>query len=124
MTLDNDTLDLVARIIQQEAQGEGLAGKVAVANVLLNRVNDERFPNDLRSVITSRGQFESYETGRYLRVNVSRASYEALERALSGENIVPDAVYFCNYDLIGPVNKQWFDTLKEVDQIGNHRFYR
>ena len=121
---DVATIELAARIIEKEAGGESLTSKVAVANVLMNRMEDPRFPNDLRGVITSRGQFESYETGDYLRVQVSRASYEALERALAGENVVPGAMYFCNYDLIGPRNKQWFDSLKEVDQIGNHRFYR
>jgi len=118
-----DVVELTARVIEQEAGNQGLEGKLAVANVLLNRVENPKFPNDLKSVITSRGQFESYESGRYARVNVSKETYQALEKALAGEQIT-EAVYFCNYGNIGPKAKKWFNSLEEVNRIGNHRFYK
>lgn len=120
---DPETVELAVRIIEQEAGNQGAKGKLAVASVLMNRVNDPRFPDDIKSVITSRGQFESYESGRYTRVDVSKESHRAFEKALAGD-VITEAVYFCNYDLIGTKARRWFDSLEEVDQIGDHRFYK
>ncbi len=120
---DPETVDLAVRIIEQEAGNQGAEGKLAVASVLMNRVNDPRFPDDIKSVITSRGQFESYESGRYTRVSVSKDSHRAFEKALAG-NVITEAVYFCNYENIGTKARRWFDSLEEVDQIGDHRFYK
>lgn len=120
---DPETVELAVRIIEQEAGNQGAEGKLAVASVLMNRVNDPRFPDDIKSVITSRGQFESYESGRYTRVDVSKDSHRAFEKALAGD-VITEAVYFCNYDKVGTKARRWFDSLEEVDQIGDHRFYK
>lgn len=55
--------DLLARIIHAEAKGEPYAGKVAVATVILNRVDDDAFPNSIREVIYQKGQFEPVSNG-------------------------------------------------------------
>lgn len=121
--IDGDTAELAARIIEQEAGSQGYEGKLAVASVLVNRVNDPRFPDDLRGVITARGQFESYSSGRYARVQVSQDSHRALEAALAGKTST-EALYFCNYQEIGPQSKAWFDSLESLGEIKEHRFYK
>src|SRR5699024_12094587 len=43
--------ELMAHLVNAEAKGEPYAGKVAVATVVLNRVDSEEFPNSVREVI-------------------------------------------------------------------------
>lgn len=119
-----DDVVLTAHIVQQEAGNQGFEGKVAVTNVILNRVASDRFPSDVRSVITSRGQFESYETGRYKHVKPDAETYHAVLHGMLAEPVVPEALYFCNYKHIGAKAKRWFDSLEQVDVVGNHTFYK
>ena len=50
----------LATAIHHEARGESLAGKKAVANVIMNRVKHKDFPNTVNGVIAQRGQFQWY----------------------------------------------------------------
>lgn len=55
-----DAIDMLARCVQAEAGNQGLMGKQLVVDVILNRVDSPRFPNDVASVISQRGQFSVY----------------------------------------------------------------
>ena len=54
--------ELLARIVQCEAGGEGYNGMKAVASVVMNRVNSPQFPNNIWDVIHQSGQFEDCYT--------------------------------------------------------------
>lgn len=55
-----DSIDMLARCVQAEAGNQGLMGKQLVVDVILNRVDSPRFPNDIASVISQPGQFSVY----------------------------------------------------------------
>jgi len=55
----------IALNIYFEARAENLAGKYAVADVVLNRVNDSRFPNTVCEVIREGPTYESWETKKH-----------------------------------------------------------
>lgn len=55
-----DSIDMLARCVQAEAGNQGLMGKQLVVDVILNRVDSPRFPNDIASVISQPGQFAVY----------------------------------------------------------------
>lgn len=55
-----DSIDMLARCVEAEAGNQGLLGKRLVVDVILNRVDDPRFPNDVASVISAPGQFAVY----------------------------------------------------------------
>lgn len=55
-----DSIDMLARCVQAEAGNQGLMGKQLVVDVILNRVDSPRFPNDVASVISQPGQFSVY----------------------------------------------------------------
>ena len=55
-----DSLDMLASCVMAEAGNQGLMGKRLVVDVILNRVDSDRFPNDIVSVITQTGQFAVY----------------------------------------------------------------
>ena len=56
----SEEVKYLAMAIFYEAQGESHAGKEAVADVVLNRVDHPEFANSVKKVITSRGQFQWY----------------------------------------------------------------
>lgn len=59
-----ETILCLALNIYYEARSEPLTGQIAITNVVLNRVEDERFPNSACEVITQKGQFVWYWQGR------------------------------------------------------------
>lgn len=57
-------ISYLAMAIHQEARGEPLNGKIAVANVIFNRMNHPEFPDTVQGVIRQRGQFQWYRNGK------------------------------------------------------------
>ena len=47
-----DELDCLAKNIYFEARGESLTGKIAVANVTMNRVEHHKYPSTVCGVVT------------------------------------------------------------------------
>jgi hypothetical protein len=111
--------DLLARLVRAEAGGEPYAGKVAVAQVVLNRIDSPKFPNTIRGVIYEPGQFSSVPSGAVNKpapADCLQAVEEAINTHASSSNT---ALYF--YD---PVHTKttWFNTLQTVARIGGHVF--
>ena len=87
---EQEALNIVARVVQGEAGGCPAKHQIAVAAVVVNRVNDPRFPNSVREVVAAPRQYTTlYLTGFD---KTSRACYEAARIALDGEDDVPDDV--------------------------------
>lgn len=63
-----DSLEMLAICVEAEAGNQDLLGKRLVADVILNRVDSERFPDDIVSVISDKNQFSTYTDGAMDRV--------------------------------------------------------
>lgn len=111
-------INLLERLVEAEAGDEPYAGKVAVANVVLNRVKSEKFPNTIREVIYAKNQFTPVANGA-INKTPSEESKRAVQDALNGVNYVPDALFF--YDARYATNR-WLDGLQTTNKIGNHTF--
>lgn len=91
--------ELMAKIVWLEARGEPLEGQQAVAEVILNRVAAENFPNSVEDVIFE-GQdghgAVQFVTAAYLDTAEPTAQqYAAVGQALYGTAVLPmDVVYF------------------------------
>ena len=113
----------LSRIIYAESGNQPLEGQIAVGNVVLNRVNDERFPDSVYQVIfdsTYGVQFSPVETGS-IYAQPDEESVVAAKLALDGYNTGGSALYFVNPS-IGSTG--WFNqTRTYVTQIGDHVFY-
>lgn len=121
--------EILQRIVEAEATGEDLKGKILVANVILNRVKDKRFPNTIRGVVFQRKgghvQFSPTKDGRYWSVHVSKESKKAVEAALSGVDYAKGALYFSARSKADKNNMHWFDHhLKWLFRYGGHEFYK
>lgn len=91
--VSEDDVYLLACLVCAEAGSEPYEGKLAVANVVLNRLNGGSYGNTISDVIYARGQFSVVPNGRLARVMAQGPNSESItaaESALSGENNVPN----------------------------------
>jgi len=110
---------LLAKLTMVEAGYEGYEGQLAVANVILNRVKDPRFPDTIRDVIYSGKQFPPAHNGLLDEAKPNESVLKAVKDAFNGKNNVQDAVYFHNPRVS---NGSYWKSLETVTTIGNHRF--
>lgn len=127
--LSDKDYEALLRIVEAEAGGEDQDGKLLVANVVLNRVNSETFPDSVVEVVMQKeqgiAQFSPTVDGRYQSVKVSEDTREAVERALYGEDISQGALYFCAREKADSEKLQWFDRkLTKLFAYGNHEFFQ
>lgn len=120
--------DNLLRLVEAEAGGEDLIGKMLVANVVLNRVRDKHFPNTINEVIfqSSNGiaQFSPISDGRFYTIRVSNETIEAVNRVLQGEDNSRGALYFAARKLASEENMRWFDEkLNSLFVHGGHEFF-
>ena len=117
--------NVLLRIVQAEAGNCDMEGRVMVANVILNRVEDDAFPNSITKVVYQKHQFSPVANGSIKRCKVTAETVEAVERALSGEDLTDGALYFMNRRASSKKNASWFDRhLEFLFKHGNHEFFR
>ncbi len=109
--LTNAERELLARVVWVESRGECPEGQQAVAEVVLNRLASDEFPDGLEQLIYAPGQFRSVP---YLDdADPYQAQYDAIEAAIYGPYVLPeDVVFFATY----PVNDNVWG------KIGGHIF--
>lgn len=112
----------------RKAGGEDQNGKLLVANVVLNRVNSDVFPDTVWDVVMQReqgiAQFSPTVDGRFQNVSVSEDTRAAVERALYGEDISQGALYFCAREKADSDKLKWFDRkLTKLFSYGHHEFF-
>lgn len=127
--LEASELDVLRRIVESEAGSEDGDGRLLVANVILNRVNDEKFPSTVTEVVFQQengvAQFSPVSSGRIYRVEVSEETCEAVERALNGEDISQGALYFASRKYADSTKMKWFDdNLEFLFEHGGHEFFK
>lgn len=127
--LSEEERTVLQRIVEAEAGGEDAKGKQLVANVVLNRVASEDFPNTISEVVfqESNGvtQFSPVKNGRFYTVSISEETKQAVERALQGEDLSDGALYFAARKYANKKSMKWFDEkLCFLFQYGNHEFFK
>jgi len=101
-----DEIKLLACLIHAEAGNQSYEGKLAVANVVLNRVKSSQYPDSIKNVIYQSGQFSVSASGSLAKQlsNYSnytsesqRLSIKAAKAALAGANNIGNRLYFHTY---------------------------
>lgn len=116
---------ILERIVEAEAGDQDLKGRILVANVILNRVRSERFPNSVKGVVFAHNQFSPVQNGSYYRVSVSEKTKTAVKKAMAGVDYSKGALYFMCRSASNPSNVAWFDrALTKVKEYGCHEFFR
>ena len=100
---------MLAQLIHCEAGSESMTGKIAVGNVVMNRVLcNGSFGSSVTDVITAQGQFAAYS----LDISPSVACVDAAQKVLNDQVwVVPQNTYY--YNTHQPEGEDW----------GAHRFY-
>ncbi len=124
---DDDSLSAEERClavaVYYESKGESLKGQMAVAHVILNRVESRRFPDTVCGVVTQRSQFSFVRGGRLPDARPGRSWETAKAVALaavaeSWDSPVGEALFFH----ATRVSPRWGKA--KVATVGNHVFYR
>lgn len=127
--LSNTDMNVLLRIVEAEATGEDIKGKMLVANVILNRVKDKEFPSSVEGVVFQKEsgvyQFSPIKDGRYYKVSISKGTRQAVERVLNGEDESKGALYFMSRRQAASHNVRWFDSsLTRLMAYGTHEFFK
>lgn len=117
--VNNEDLKILASIINAEAGVEPYEGKIAVGNVIMNRVNHPEFPDTIKEVVYQRGQFSPVSDGS-IQKEPNEDSIKAAREVLNGRRVInKNVLYF--YDPRIATSK-WIFTRKVVTKIGDHAF--
>jgi N-acetylmuramoyl-L-alanine amidase len=112
-------IDLMARLVRAEAESEPYAGKVAVAYVVLNRVDNPTFPNNIHDVIYQSGQF-SPVANREINKPADSESIRAVKEAINADRSRgAGSLFFYNPKT---ATSRWLDSKPTTVVIGNHVF--
>ena len=117
-TYSIEDIDALERLVQCEACGEDIDGRILVADVVLNRVESGLWGDDIQSVIEAPGQFPPVSNGAVKVVDVDDDTKEAVMSALLGSDNSHGAIYFQK-----SAAKVWGDK-EYLFRHGGHSFYR
>lgn len=113
VVLSDKELDVLARCVEAEAGNQDLYGRQLVVDVILNRVDDESFPDNVVDVVYQPNQFSVVTNGSINRVTPSDLTYEAIALECdmrTNENVL----FFCSKGFL-PYGQQW-------QKVGDHYF--
>lgn len=115
---DEDYLYWLSHIIYAESGNQPLEGKIAVGNVILNRINSPLFPDTIEGVVTQANQFTTIYSSNFNR-EPNAESMIAAKLCLEGAAVLPTALWFNRAGI-----SCWASRNRNcVAVIGAHAFY-
>lgn len=127
MKMTDQDYETLLKIVEAEAGGEDIKGRIMVANVIFNRVKSGEFPDNVYDVVWENDgspQFSPTADGRIHTVTVSEGTREAVNRAIDGEDYSDGALFFMEEAYADAHNVKWFkEDLKFLFKYGVHDFY-
>jgi N-acetylmuramoyl-L-alanine amidase len=117
-TYSSNDVMVLAKMIHGEARGEPYVGKVAVGAVILNRVEDKKFPDSVHGVCFQPGAFDAVSDGQYY-MEPDKEALKAAKAALNGWDPTYGALYYWNP---ATATSKWIWSRKVITQIGKHIF--
>ncbi len=111
-------VSLLAQVTSAEARGEPYKGQVAVAAVILNRIQNPSFPNSLAGVVYQPGAFSCMTDGG-IYAPIADSAYKAARDAINGWDPSGGAIYYYNP---AKSTSKWILSRPVLTVIGDHRF--
>ena len=118
---NQENLFWLSRVIFAESGNQPLEGKMAVGNVVMNRVANPIYPNTVEGVLAQKNQFSTYKSGALANRTPNTSSIIAAKLVLDGGVVeeTEGALYFDSNA------RSWAARNKEcVAVIGGHKFYK
>ncbi|MCF6092780.1 spore cortex-lytic enzyme [Microaerobacter geothermalis] len=113
-------IKIMANAVYGEARGEPYVGQVAVAAVILNRVESAKFPNTPSGVIFQPGAFTAVADGQIWLTPNAKAK-KAVQDAINGWDPTGGAIYYFNPNT---ATSAWIWSRPQIKRIGKHIFAR
>jgi N-acetylmuramoyl-L-alanine amidase len=111
-------IQLMANAVYGESRGEPYTGQVAVAAVIINRVQSTSFPNTIAGVIYEPGAFTAVADGQ-INLTPNETAKKAVLDAINGWDPSEGAIYYFNPDT---ATSSWIWSRPQIKQIGRHIF--
>lgn len=111
-------LQILANAVFGESRGEPYEGQVAVAAVILNRLDSPDFPDTISGIIFQPGAFTAVADGQIWLEPNERAK-EAVLDAINGWDPSENALYYFNPQT---ATSKWIWSRPQIKQIGEHIF--
>ena len=113
-----EDLKLMANAVFGEARGEPYEGQVAVAAVILNRLDSPDFPNTISGIIFQPRAFTAVADGQ-IWLEPNEQAKEAVLDAMNGWDPSENALYYFNPKT---ATSEWIWSRKKIKEIGEHIF--
>ena len=115
---DEETLYWLSRIIYSESGNQSLLGRIAVGNVVMNRMESPLFPDTIKGVLFQKNQFSPAMSGSIYR-QPNEGSIVAAKLVMDGAVVLEDALFFnrAGMNTFASRNRTYVAT------IGAHAFY-
>lgn len=114
----NKEIEMMAKMVYGEARGETLKGQVAVAAVILNRVESPKFPDTVSNVLFQDGAFTAVNDGQFQK-SPDHEAYQAVILAINGMDPTKNAIFYYNPEI---AKSDWIYTRPTTAKIGEHVF--
>lgn len=114
----SNDLYLLAKVVYGEARGEPYKGQVAVAAVVLNRVEHSSFPNTIAGVVYQSGAFSIVADGQ-INLSPDQNAINAARDAMNGWDPTNGCIYYYNP---AKATSKWIFSRPRVITIGSHVF--
>mgnify|MGYP000879915566 CR=1 FL=1 len=111
-------ISLIEHIVMNEVGHCSEQSKIAVANVILNRLDSPGFPDTVREVVYAPRQFSAV----YGTLKPDKHTQEAVKKALNGEDNSMGAVYYYAPRYTGTI--AWFEGLEFLFELEGQRFFK
>lgn len=111
-------------VVEGEVGGCSEESKLAVANVIINRVKSPRFANSLSGVLTARNQFTAINNYYSKRRAPTASTKDCVNRALHGEDNSSGALFFYSRRYCSASTANWFESMNFCFEIDGQRYFK
>jgi N-acetylmuramoyl-L-alanine amidase len=118
--LTANDLKLMSNAVYGESRGEPYIGQVAIAAVILNRLENAKFPNTVPGVIFQPGAFTAVADGQ-IWLTPNATARKAVNDAIKGWDPSTGAIYYFNP---ATATSKWIWSRPQIKRIGRHIFCR
>lgn len=120
----DEEFEMLCYVLQGEVGNCSEGSKIAVANVVINRVKSSQFPNTIEGVLTAPNQFTAI-TGYYNRTKTpTQNTIDCAKRALEGEDNTNGAIFYYAPKYCGASTAAWFETLNFCFELDGQRYFK
>ena len=121
----SEEFEMFCCVLEHEVGYCSEASKIAVANVIINRVKSPEFPDTIYEVLNAPKQFTAIQCYYDGSVTPSENTRECAERALTGEDNSHGAVYYYAPQFCYNANTiNWFESMELCYEVDGQRYFK